>query len=139
MHLHVLLDGQVIGDAYLPRPSGMGNTSGPFFPAPAYEHIRPFFRHLFEVLHTPGIENTAEGKAEVRRCYTERDLLQLSIVDLAGRQIPTNAIIIWDLSAELDGEAAYQADVNVNWEAFREDFTTIDWEQFTSQIAWENE
>jgi hypothetical protein len=74
----------------------LGRARGRFRPGMGYELVQPVFQLYSKAVPTPGAD--AADQDLLDRYHRARDLLGLSLVDDAGRSIPTSAIHIADYS-----------------------------------------
>lgn len=91
----VMLHGVIVGHSELEdRAAGSLEAAGRFRRGLGYELVRPVFRLFAEAVPMPGGEPMDAEKLE--RYHAARDHLGLSLVDAAGRVVPTNVIHIAD-------------------------------------------
>ena len=79
----------------------LGRARGRFRPGMGYELVQPVFQLYAQAVPTPGAD--AADPDLLDRYHRARDLLELSLVDDAGRAIRTSAIHISDYSELKNG------------------------------------
>ena len=88
----------------------LGRARGRFRPGMGYELVQPVFLLYSEAVPTPGGDTIDPDKLD--RYHRARDLLGLSLMDDAGRDITTSAIHIADYSGNKKG--AIELDVLIS-------------------------
>ena len=107
MKYRVYWDEEIIGETDLEfKDEGMNVRLGKFVPGPAYEKVK----HIFHLFIKANAANPVDEEI-IGTYYQKRDELNLKVIGIDGKLLPTGAVHIENLWDELNsevGQSVYQ-------------------------------